>query len=123
MPDSTEQPPFPIPAIIAGIAVVTIPLTEYAALLECRRREKPCAAPAAARRYDVPPRSPLERDAEIAAFFSERFGAMDVLDIIAECRNRFGAKRTPSRTAAYYFWKRLRTKAANRPPSTCPGNQ
>lgn len=108
-----RQKMFPISATIAGIAVVTIPLRDYAELLECRRRDQTRAPTKPPRRWDVPPRSPLERDAEVATFFSERFGTMDVLDIVEECRNRFGVERTPSRTAAYYFWRRLRDHASS----------
>lgn len=90
-----------------GIATVTIPASEYAALLECQKRETARSASRPARSWDVPPSSPLARDAEVIAFFTERIG-IDVLKLIHECRNRFGTARTPSRTAIYYFWKRLR---------------
>lgn len=90
-----------------GSAMVTIPASEYAALLECRKRELAREARKPARRWDVPPSSPLARDAEVIAFFSERTGS-DVLALLKECRERFGAARTPSRTAVYYLRKRLR---------------
>lgn len=105
------DPAFPITATIAGVPVVTIATAEYADLLECRRlvaelREK-------GKRFAVPPRSPIETDAEVAAFFAERFGRVDVMAILAECRDRFGADRTPSRTAAYAYWQRLRQRAGS----------
>jgi len=102
---------FPLTATIAGIAVVTIPLAEYAALLECRQRVG--ARNEAAKRYAVPPRAPIEKDAEVRAFFEKRLGKMDMLAILADCRQQFGPKRTPSRTAAYDFWGRLRRQTAD----------
>lgn len=88
------------------IPVVTIPRSEYAALLEAKRRID--IIDARERRYPVPPRSPIQADAEIADFFKERFGKDRMEDIVRECARRFGKDRTPSRTAAYAFWKRLR---------------
>ncbi len=98
-----------IVSTIAGIQVVTIPLAEYAELLDCRRRVG--VQSDAARRLAVPPRSPIEKDAEVAAFFIERLGQADMLTILTECRKRFGSERTPSRTAAYDFWQRMRRQA------------
>jgi hypothetical protein len=61
-----------------------------------------------AERYSVPPHSPIEVDAEVKAFFMERFGKIKMFDLLGECKAKFGKARTPSRTAAYAFWKRLR---------------
>lgn len=94
---------FPIAATIAGVAVVTIPATDYAELLSLRSK----FGLASVRSAPVP-RSPIEADHEISAFLSERFGSKPVIDILRECRQRFGAERTPSRTAAYAYWSRLR---------------
>ncbi|MCK0195549.1 hypothetical protein MWN34_01335 [Ancylobacter sp. 6x-1] len=61
------------------------------------RRRSGCGS---ARRYAVSPRSPIESDDEVAAFFGERFGTKDMLSVLDECRAQFGAALTPSRTAA-----------------------
>jgi len=95
---------YPIHATIAGVAVVTIPLSD-SDLIEKRSRLEKLGK---TERYPVPPRSPIEVDAEVKAFLMERLGKVDVMDIISECKQHFGSKRTPSRTAAYAFWKRLR---------------
>lgn len=107
----------PIVATIAGVEVVTIPLADYAALVECRRRLEAIDATTAAavRRFAVPPRSPVEADREVADFLMERFGLTPMDAIRAECLERFGRDRTPSRTAAYEFWQRLRRRAEAAP--------
>lgn len=103
-------PPLPLVATISGVPVVTIPLDDYRALLMCHDRL------AAVRRQAVPfaasSRSPIETDPVISTFFIERFGTMRMEKIVDECRRSFGKKRTPSRTAAYAYWKRLRARAA-----------
>lgn len=106
-----EAPPsFPLVATISGVPVVTIPLDDYRALLMCHDRL------AAVRRQAIPfgasSRSPIETDSVISTFFIERFGTMRMEKIVDECRRSFGKKRTPSRTAAYAYWKRLRARAA-----------
>lgn len=103
-----EPPPFPIAATVADVAVVTIPLTEYADLLKCRRVANTNALAA----FALPPRSRIEADPEIASLLRERLGKIAVSSIIAECLERFGARRTPSRTAVYDFWQRLRRRGS-----------
>lgn len=110
VPEGTTTNGAPTSADELAIPVVTIPLAEYAVLLEAKTRID--TIDARARRYAVPPRSPIQVDAEIAAFFKKRFGKERVEDIASDCRERFGASRTPSRTAADAFWKRLRDAAA-----------
>lgn len=105
-PESATEDRAPSSAAELPIPVVTIPSAEYAALLEAKKRID--AIDARERRYPVPPRSPIQVDAEVAAFFRERFGKMRMEAIITDCASLFGKRRTPSRTAAYAFWKRLR---------------
>lgn len=99
-------PVFPIAATIAGVPVVTIPTTDYAALLDCRRR----LAEAAARKraFNEPSKSPIDRDPEVAAYLADRFGVEPVEVIRAGCLSQFGPKRTPSKSAVYRYWARLR---------------
>ncbi|MCL8381766.1 hypothetical protein [Xanthobacter aminoxidans] len=109
MKDHANEPePFPLYATIAGVAVVTIPITDYAALLECQRREAhDSPAPAVPA---VPSRSPVERDMEVTTFLAESFGRGRLVEALEACRIQFGSNRTPSRTAAYAYWKRLRSR-------------
>ncbi len=95
-----------------AVPVVTIPLKDYTELLEAKARID--IIDARARRYSVPPRSPIQVDAEIANFFKERFGTERMEDIIRKCAGQFGVARTPSRTAAYAYWKRLREGGLDR---------
>ena len=99
--------PFPVHATIAGVAVVTIPLADYTDLID---KKVKLVKIGKAERYPVPPRSPIEVDAEVKAFFMKRLGKAKVFDLLRECQGTFGKARTPSRTAAYAFWKRLRDK-------------
>lgn len=105
-PESAEMDRAPPSAEPLAVPVVTIPSVEYAALLEAKRRID--IIDARERRYPVPPRSPIQADAEIAVFFKERFGTDRMENIVSECARQFGKARTPSRTAAYAYWKRLR---------------
>lgn len=89
-----------------AIPVVTIPLSEFAELLEAKRRID--VVDARARRYPVPPKSPMELDPEIADLFKERFGKVLVDGIVRRCAACFGRARTPARTAAYTCLQRLR---------------
>lgn len=91
---------------ISGVAVITIPVTEYAALLNCRR--KLAESDARQRAFNVVSKSPIERDPEVAAFIASRFGLATVPDIREECRALFGATRTPTQSSTYRYWARLR---------------
>lgn len=102
----TEQ--FPVHATIAGVAVVTIPLADYADLLDRKER---LAKLGKGEHYSLPPRSPIEADADVKAFFMERLGKANVYDLLRDCRARFGTARTPSKSATYRFWQRLRQNA------------
>ena len=86
-------------------AKVTIPEAEYRELLGFKQASKGPQTVA-----DPPLRGRLENDAEVAAFLTERFGRMHMDRIMEECRATFGAARSPSRTAAYRYWQKLRDK-------------
>jgi len=101
-----RKPAFPLAATIAGVEVVTIPLSDYREMLDARHR-------LAELRVRDDPRfrvahSPIDRDSEIATFLAEQFGRVPVVQALDECRARFGSVRTPSRSAAYRFWTRMR---------------
>lgn len=98
---------FPFHATIAGVAVVTIPVSDYAALLESKVRLAELGDDGP---YHPLSRSPLENDVEVKAFFVERVGKATMVDLLRDCRLRFGQVRTPSKAAAYRFWARLRQK-------------
>ena len=98
-----ERPPV---ATIAGVEVVTIPLADYAALLDCRRQL--AALHATRERSTASPRSRIGRDPELATFLAECFGRMLLYEAHAAARERFGAKRAPSRSAIDRYWRRLR---------------
>ena len=93
-------------SVVAGVELVTIPATEYAALLDCRRQLAECEA--RQRAFKVSSNSPIERDAAVAAFLAGRFGQATGTVIRAECLALFGPDRTPSRSAIYRYWGRLR---------------
>lgn len=96
----------PVFAEMEGVAVVTIPAREYRRLLDSERRL--AESMARQRSFERVSNSPIERDAEVAAFLAERFGRATVAVIRQECAARFGAVRTPSRSAVFRYWSRLR---------------
>jgi hypothetical protein len=106
----------PLCETISGIKVVVIPLTEYAELLRCQRelREQSVRD----RVFNRLSQSSIERDATIATFLATRFGISPVRAILADCRAAYGPSRTPTKSAAYRYWARLRAKAF--PPSAGP---
>ena len=99
-------------ATIAGVEVVTIPATDYAALLDCRRQLSELQI--RSRNFMNPERgrSPIERDAAVAAFLSDRLGTMTMVKALAECEAEFGPDRTPSHSAVHRYWQRLRVAAS-----------
>jgi hypothetical protein len=98
------------PATIAGVEVVTIPVADYAELLDCRRRL--AESEVGRRAFMQPLRSRIEGDPEVATFLAGRFGLIDVIEALRQCGARFGAARTPSRSAAFRYRDRLRAAAA-----------
>lgn len=80
----------------AGSETVTIPAVEYAAL--CRLRDSLRPFP------PRPSRSPIARDAELAALVLDcaRSG-MILRQTRAACAARFGERRTPSMSAIHRF--------------------
>ncbi|MEM7426744.1 MAG: hypothetical protein AAF441_11655 [Pseudomonadota bacterium] len=93
-------------ATIGGVQVVTIPLSDYAELLEAQRELAEMRSVADLRKRRS--RSPLDQDREVVAFLAERFGRMPVRCVLEQCRSVHGDKRTPSKSAAYRLWQRLR---------------
>ncbi|ABD87118.1 hypothetical protein [Rhodopseudomonas palustris] len=96
----------PTKRTLAGVELVTIPVTEYAELLDCRRRLAELRA--VQTRFERRCRSPIEHDSEVASFIADRLDRMTFADIRAECVARFGAARTPSRTAIHLYSVRVR---------------
>ena len=106
----------PIYATLAGVELVTIPVTEYADLLDCRRRLAELTLVQEGLKGRS--RSPIEDDPEVAVFLAERIGRIGIPAIRAECIGAFGAERTPSRSAIYRYQgrARIRWKAAKSIP-------
>lgn len=94
---------------LSGVDLVTIPVDEYAHFLEYKKRLSEASLGLQA--FAKASRSPIERDPEVATFLTERLGKMHVDKMLSECLERYGWKRTPSRSALYAFWKRLRERA------------
>ncbi len=95
----------PIRSTVAGIELVTIPVSHYAELLECKRQLAAAGISDLRRTADL--RSRIERDPEVAAFLAECLGTRLLKDTYASCLERFGPGRTPGKTTIQRFWKRL----------------
>jgi hypothetical protein len=88
------------------VELVTIPATLYAELLDCQRKLAEMAVQG--RAFKTASKSRIERDPEVAVFLAEHLGRVIIKDIHAECLAQFGADRTPSRSAIFRYWDRLR---------------
>lgn len=97
--------------VISGVKVVTIPLRHYAELLESKRKLAERAV--SEKQVMLPYRSKIERNPEVAVFLVEKFGLMPVKDALRLCRREFGKAATPSLSAAYRYWDRVRKEASN----------
>ena len=78
-----------------------IPLKEYQAFVRTKLLKKA---------HQRPRPSFIDERPEVAAFFTERREAKNADTVIEECRQRFGSDNTPSRSALYRFWQKLRSK-------------
>lgn len=99
--------------VISGVEVVTIPLQDYADLLDSKRQLAERAI--RDRRVMSPRRSKIERNPEVAIFLADKFGSMSVKDALRLCLRKFGKAATPSPSAAYRYWDRIRKEALNAP--------
>ena len=82
--------------------VIPLPLSKYRELMDYKRQALERAKP------QTYPKSPIERDAEVAVFVCERFGRMTLLAILDECQKAYGWRRTPSLSAVSRYFKRVR---------------
>ncbi|BBF92903.1 hypothetical protein [Blastochloris tepida] len=96
----------PIAATISGVPVVTIPAAEYAELLACW--EQLARLRLFQEAFQPRSKASIDQDPEVAAFIASRLGKVFLREVLAECRERFGVSRTPSRSAAQRYWLRLR---------------
>lgn len=95
---------------VSGVEVATIPATDYADPLDCRRQLTELKAVRSA--FEAPPRSRIGRDLEVAAFVAERLGKATVPEIERKCLVQFGKRRTPNRKAIHRYWNHVRRLAA-----------
>lgn len=104
----TLQGPFkgPLTAKISGVEVVTIPLSDYADLLACKRDLAIRIINHA--NFHKSPRSMIERNPEVAVFIAQRLGIDPVSEIVKACRRKFGKAHTPSPQSVYRYWMKIR---------------
>lgn len=50
----------------------------------------------------------LDRNPEVAFFFMQSIGTCPVESLIKKSKRKFGLARTPSRSAVYRYWERVR---------------
>lgn len=81
---------------------ISVPLSKYRELMDFKRRAVEMRTPS---RF---PKSPIEQDPEIAVYLCEQFGKRRVVTILEDCAKVYGWKRTPSISAAYRYWRRIR---------------
>lgn len=93
---------------ICGVDLVTITASEYADLLQSRLALRQMTIDA--RCLTKTRLSAIERRPEVANFLVMGFGRVPMKTLLAQCRKRFGAKATPSKSAAYRYWQNVRRK-------------
>lgn len=93
-------------ATIMGVPVVTIPLADYAELLDYRRQFE--LALTNGLLDDEGYATLFARDPEVAVFVATRFGLLTMREMIAEVYLVFGEDRTPLQTSIVRFWTRMR---------------
>lgn len=59
---------------------------------------------------DVPSRSPFQNDPEVISFLAGKFGHVPMIELLEQCSSKFGWRRTPSASAAYRYWQKLRSE-------------
>ncbi|KAB2773253.1 hypothetical protein F9L00_24805 [Brucella anthropi] len=92
---------------LAGSDFVLIPLNDYVELLNKQRQ----LAEHQADRMIVlgrAGRSVIERNPEVAYFFMQNLGQLPMTALLKKCRRRFGNTKTPSLSAAYRYWDKVR---------------
>ena len=94
---------------VSGVDLVMIPAAEYAALLEAKARLSEISFNH--QQLSTPRKGVIDRNPEVAVFLAQRFGLRPMGALLRECKRTYGAKRTPSRSAAYRYWERLRIEA------------
>jgi hypothetical protein len=94
--------------MISGVEVVTIPVADYADLPDCQRQLAELKA--ARQAFEMRSAGRIARDPEVTVFIAKRRGRVTGPAIRAECRSRFGAKRTPGLQTIYNYWARLRRR-------------
>ena len=86
--------------------VISIALSDYRKLIEDRLELKRLLANR--KQLEVPARSTIARNPEVGLFLLGKLGLEPMSEILRKCRREFGSGRTPSKSAAYRFWKSLR---------------
>lgn len=109
---------------VAGVEVVTIPLADYAKLLDCQRQlaELRAVQNGLNGGFNGHSRSPIDRDPEVATFIANRLGRMTFSDIREACLDRFGADRAPSRSAIHLYSIRVASRLRRTQSHEPPGN-
>ena len=91
---------------IMGVPVVTIPLSDYAELLDCKRQIAHSYANGSLQGDGQ--LNLFLRDPEVAVFVVARFGIMTAREILSEVQRNYGEDRTPLQTTVNRFWMRIR---------------
>lgn len=96
----------PIFRTIEGVELVTIPVSDYAALLKDSRvlAEKQIDR----KQFEKPDRSIIARNPQVAVFIAEHVGKITVNEVVELCREKFGEHLTPSAKMVYRYWWKLR---------------
>ena len=101
-----EDPASPVHNTILGVPVVTIPLADYADLLDYKRQVS--SAFWKGMLDETGQAGLFTRDPEVAVFAATRFGILTAGEIVDEIGRIFGEERRPLVLTIHRFWMRMR---------------
>lgn len=94
----------------AGVKFITVPLAHYLGLVAVGGGAKAEAGPVSMAQLAARAGSPIYLDPEVADFLYAEIGHMTLEQAREACAARFGANRTPSRSAINRYWQRVRRR-------------
>ena len=108
----TEEQRSPALSTVDGVEFVTVPRTFFRELVQ---RKGPGAGKGSGvgistERLNATMRRRVDHDEEVRAFITECLGRMTAPQAVTACQERFGAERTPSKSAVDRFWRHVRER-------------
>lgn len=105
----TEETRSPAVTVVDGVEFVTVPRTYFRDLVR-QGGQAGNDAGISPERLHATMRRRVDQDEEVRAFITECLGRVTAVQAVTACRERFGAERTPSKSAVDRFWRHVRER-------------